>query len=654
MKKLTTLLALTALLVGNIMAQTVLLTQDFESGSLPSGWTRTQNTPSVGWEFGDNEGTGYFPIPAHTKYAASNDDAHDDNTATANKADRDRLITPVINLTSYASSGIILEFDYIQPSAYGSIGVIEATLSNGVIWSALDTVEPTATWKHATVNLSLYAGDANLKVAFRHNDKGLWADGFGIDNVVIRTAPVLNASLEAVSIPTYVVSGSTPIKAIVKNEGYQPITKLLLKYTIDGGTENTEPFTSLNIALGASAELTFVSNANLSTGGHNICVTIQKVNDVNDTITVGNSICQTISALTSIPTKKPILERYVGAWAQFSPDGDAFAETIRAQQQDVIQVAVHNTDAMEISDASELFTAYIGGYPSGTIDRYKFEGEAEVALNRGQWADNATKRLNDITPIAVSFDSQTWDSATRTMTVKVKADFKAGMTGDFRFNLFVIEDSVTGTGTGYDQSNYYNTVAGHAYYGMGNPVYNYTHRDVLRAMLGGAWGTSGVLPSSINGGQNFTHTYTYTVPDSFNLNRISLVAMVQSYDADPNLRQIHNAEKMALDLSPEVIIEEPNGINEIAQSTSKVYPNPFADKANIEINLEANAEVNATVYDMSGRMVKQITEGFMNSGTHTITWYGNTEDGPLASNGQYLVVLNINGEKQVLKLALNR
>lgn len=653
MKKLTTLLALTALLVGNITAQSVLITQDFESGSLPMGWTRSQNTPSAGWEFGDNEGTSYFPIPAHTKYAVSNDDAHDDNTAAANVADKDRLISPALSFSNLANTGIILEFDYIQPGSYGSTGSVEISI-NGTTWTTLATVPSSNVWAHLSVNLSNYGGNAAVKVAFKHNDGGAWADGFGIDNVVIKTAPVLNASVVALSTPTYVTSGSTPIKLIVKNEGYQTITKLLVKYTVDGSTENTEPFSGLNIPLGDTAELTFVSNANLSTGGHNICAIIQKVNDVNDTITAGNTVCQTISALSSIPTKKPILERYVGAWAQFSPDGDAYAETIRGQQQDVINVAVHNTDAMEISDASELFTAYIGGYPSGTIDRYKFEAESDVELNRGQWAEMATKRLNDITPIAISFDSQTWDSATRTMTVKVKADFMAGMTGDLRFNLFVIEDSVTGTGTGYNQVNYYNTVSGHAYYGAGNPIYNYAHRDVLRAMLGGAWGTSGVLPSSISTGQSFTYTYTYAVPDSFNLNRISLVAMVQSYDADPNLRQIHNAEKMALDLTAEVIIEEPNAINEIVQSTSKVYPNPFADKANIEINLAANAEVNATVYDMSGRMVKQLTNGFMNSGTHTITWYGNTEDGPLASNGQYLVVLNINGEKQVLKLALNR
>lgn len=653
MKKLITLLLVTALMLGNIMAQTVLLTQDFESGSLPMGWTRSQNTPSAGWEFGSNLGASYFVIPAHTNYAVSNDDAHDDNSTNANKADRDMLITPALSFTNLANTGIILEFDYIQPGTYGSTGTVELSYTNGNSWIVLSNVQSTSIWKRATVNLSNYGGYQAVKVAFKHNDHNAWADGFGIDNVVIKTVPNRNAAAVAVTTPAFVETGSTPIKAIIKNAGFEAITKLNLKYTIDGNIQNSEPFTGLNIPLGDTAELTFVAPVNLTAGGHNVCVVVEKVNDVTDGETADNQLCQTVAALSSIPTKKAVLERYTGAWAQFSPDGDVYAQTIRAQQPNVIQVAVHNSDAMQISDATDLFTAFISGYPAGTVDRYLFEGESEVELDRGQWEEKCAKRSGEISPIAVSFQSQTWDSATRTMTVTVKADFMAGMTGDLRFNLLVIEDSVIGSGTGYNQVNYYNTVSGHAYYGAGNPLYNYAHRDVLRAMLGGAWGTTGVLPSSINPGQSFTYTYTYTVPDSFNLNRISLVATVQSYDADPTLRQIHNAEKKALDLSP-VIVEEPNGINEVVRSTSKVYPNPFSEKANIEINLEANAEVNATVYDMSGRMVKQITEGFMNSGTHTITWYGDTENGPLANNGQYLVVLNINGEKQVLKLALNR
>src|SRR5690606_38143005 len=43
-----------------------LLSEDFESGALPAGWTATSN--GEGWLFGSNLGSDYFEIPAHTIY----------------------------------------------------------------------------------------------------------------------------------------------------------------------------------------------------------------------------------------------------------------------------------------------------------------------------------------------------------------------------------------------------------------------------------------------------------------------------------------------------------------------------------------------------------------------------------------------------------
>src|SRR5687767_11691442 len=98
-------------------SQTVILTQDFETGTPPSGWTTTQNTPSVGFEFGTNLGSTYFAVPAHTRYALSNDDAHDDNSTNLNLADQDRLISPVMDLTPFAGTGVALKFAFINPEA---------------------------------------------------------------------------------------------------------------------------------------------------------------------------------------------------------------------------------------------------------------------------------------------------------------------------------------------------------------------------------------------------------------------------------------------------------------------------------------------------------------------------------------------------------
>ena len=88
---------LLASLLTALIANSQILTQDFEGAGLPTGWTRSQSTPSVGWVFGATLSSQYWAIPTHTKYAASNDDANDNQTATLNVADKDRLITPPLD-----------------------------------------------------------------------------------------------------------------------------------------------------------------------------------------------------------------------------------------------------------------------------------------------------------------------------------------------------------------------------------------------------------------------------------------------------------------------------------------------------------------------------------------------------------------------------
>jgi len=59
--------------VSSIKAQTI-LTENFEGTSIPSGWTQTTSATDGGWKQGNNLSSSSFPIPAHTKMIATNDD----------------------------------------------------------------------------------------------------------------------------------------------------------------------------------------------------------------------------------------------------------------------------------------------------------------------------------------------------------------------------------------------------------------------------------------------------------------------------------------------------------------------------------------------------------------------------------------------------
>ena len=73
MKKTLTLLAVVTLCFSFLNAQ-VYLSEDFESGTA-TGWTQQTLSTDGGWLIGTDLSSSYFPIPSHTTYAGTNDDA---------------------------------------------------------------------------------------------------------------------------------------------------------------------------------------------------------------------------------------------------------------------------------------------------------------------------------------------------------------------------------------------------------------------------------------------------------------------------------------------------------------------------------------------------------------------------------------------------
>jgi Outer membrane protein Omp28/Secretion system C-terminal sorting domain len=647
MKKLFTLSLMLIAGLVSVKGQVVIMSQDFEAGSPPATWTDTQATPSAGWEYGNNLGSTYFAIGAHTRYACSNDDAHDDNSTTLNDASADYLISPVMNLTPYAATGVVLKFQYIQPGTYGSVGTVEVTTNGGTTWAVAGTVATTAAWAQGTINLSTYTTSATVQIAFRHNDGGLWADGFGIDDVEVKSVPALDASVIASTTPAFNAAGNITISGTLSNEGSTTLTSCTVTYSVDGGAGVAQNFTGLSVALGSTYNFSFTTPANVTVvGSHTLALTSSLPNGGADAVSGNNLNTSSFTVLSSIPVHNPVLEDHTGAWCQFCPDGAVVAEQVDANYPEAISTAVHNGDAMTIADGGTLQNEYISGYPGGMIDHFKFETEPAVELNRGAWDARMAERINMITPVAVSIETYSYNAGTREITVTVAANFVGPISGDLRFNCYVLEDSVTGTGTGYNQVNYYNTVSGHPYYGAGNPISGFVHRHVVRAMLGTAWGTASVIPGSVSDGDSYTNTYTYTLPAGYNENRISLVGIVQKYNADPNMREILNAEDVHMSLG--------TGINPSMGQINTIYPNPFSDVTNIEFNLENSGDVAVEIFDVFGKKVVTLSAGYMNAGMHNVRWNAADAQGTPVAGGVYMVVIKGQGNSVVGKVVVSK
>ncbi|MEA3504941.1 MAG: agmatine deiminase family protein [Bacteroidota bacterium] len=84
----------------------------------------------------------------------------------------------------------------------------------------------------------------------------------------------------------------------------------------------------------------------------------------------------------------------------------------------------------------------------------------------------------------------------------------------------------------------------------------------------------------------------------------------------------------------------------------KISPNPFKGAVAIEFVLQTNQTVNIRVFDINGKLVKQINNSMI-SGKHTIHWDGTNNSGNELENGIYFINLktdNKNVTKRIIKL----
>jgi hypothetical protein len=253
---------------------------------------------------------------------------------------------------------------------------------------------------------------------------------------------------------------------------------------------------------------------------------------------------------TKAQIKNVLLEQHTGAWCGWCPDGTVkMDEILGLYGTQVIGVKIHNGDAMEIPEQSVIGeTLGLTGFPTGSADRRSFGGS--VFLNRGAWKTACESQLDQRAKAEVDC-FHTLDKTARVAKVRVVANIVESMDFPLRFNVFIVEDDVVGTGSGYDQHNYLTGRAGYEnnpYYTQPSVVAGYHHMKVVRKMLGGAWGVDAGLPAFVQAGESYTYDFQCKIDARWNIDRVWFVGMLQA-NADDN-KEIINSAVAVKDGSP--------------------------------------------------------------------------------------------------------
>jgi len=90
----------------------------------------------------------------------------------------------------------------------------------------------------------------------------------------------------------------------------------------------------------------------------------------------------------------------------------------------------------------------------------------------------------------------------------------------------------------------------------------------------------------------------------------------------------------------------------ITYNLYNAYPNPFNPITTLRYDLPDDAMVNVTIYDMMGRIVKNLVSSQQNAGYKSIQWDATNNIGQPVSAGLYLYTIQAGEFRQTKKMVL--
>lgn len=597
-------------------------TEDFEAG-LPAGWELTG-------EFNVTDAatitSQYFAPDAHTQFVGVNDDA-----LAAGGAGYSRMTTGVIDLTAVTGDVVISMESYFINGDYDAdeTAKIFASLDMGVTWEEVSDV-PASTWGRVGV-LFPYSGQ-EVMIAFEYDDGDGWNYGWCIDDILIEDAPGREAAWAYWNEESYFsggfVGGKGTIGGVITNNGTEPITSVDLTYS-DGTNSTTETITGLNVAYNTSAPIQASSEFTLAAGTTTFSVSIGNVNGMGDDEDTSNDAGDDISitTVTPNPDRGVLVEEATGTWCPWCTRGTVFVEGLTKRYPErFVGVAVHNGDPMTVDEYDTGIGALIGGYPSSVVERgtdtdpSALEAPFAAAVQQAPPARLGVGAVNDGGQLTVSID----------------AEFLQDVPAGYKLAAILIENGVTGTGSGFNQANAYGggangPMGGFELVGGTIAAADITYNHVGRALIGGWNGDANSITSAMTTGDHVGYDFpAYTVGADINLDNSYIIGVILNASNKPvNAIEIPYAE--AIDNG--LFVGTKDVFNHNAVS---VYPNPFAETATINVSLESSAAVTVEVMNSVGQIVSRVDYGTL-TGNQNLTL-----DGTKLNSGVYFVHVRIN------------
>lgn len=438
-------------------------------------------------------------------------------------------------------------------------------------------------------------------------------------------------------------NGFADVSGTLFNHGSAPINSISITYTNNGG--NPQVFTpTLASPLAPNDKYNFIHSVpfqGTNLGANKIELFVSAINsgtDANpDTLTEDPFVNQGLVGTR----KKALMEEFSTAPCQFCPDAAIYVERFENQYGNKLVVVQHHagfgTDAMTIPEHSTYVSGLSGGggfAPAASFDRWTPPGQSVPYLSRSNmtWDITVANRVAATSP--VDMDVQTFfNFGSRQLQIDVNMDFADAIRPDARLTVMLVEDTVVGSGSGYDQVNAYNATAGHPYFGKGNPIVGYVHRHVVREVLSDTWGD--LLQTPATAGSQQKVTFNFTVPITYQWQRLTAVAFLANYVQDPDESGVNPAELYVINADDAEVAQRGVSIDEdlVAKGFNAwVAPNPANAQARVHFEMKEHTNLKIELIDLMGKTVSHIANGKYVAGEHDVQF-----DVSELSSGVYFV-----------------
>ena len=206
---------------------------------------------------------------------------------------------------------------------------------------------------------------------------------------------------------------------------------------------------------------------------------------------------------TKPQNKKILLEEFTGIHCGNCPDGHAMAKKLhKSKPEDVFIIAVHagyysepSPDQADLrtEDGIEIHNFYpISGYPSGMINRTKYEGD--YVISRSLWSRHAKGINTETAPVNLMINCE-YDDFYEEIYITVDGYWVEDSPSDSaRLSIALLQNNIQAYQSGS---------------GVGD---EYMHQHVLRDYITDVFGD---IITTSKKGEYFTATYTYALPEDY-------------------------------------------------------------------------------------------------------------------------------------------